>query len=44
MSCLSIFNGNELMVFFNGGWSQLMNKLSLIASLSLLAPEARISK
>ena len=30
------FNGNDLMVLFNWGWSRLINKLSLISSLNLL--------
>ena len=38
------FNGNDLMVLFNWDWSRLINKLSLIRSLSLFASEARISK
>ena len=38
------FNGNELMVLFNWGWSHLINKLSLIRGLNLFASEARISK
>ena len=38
------FNGNDLMVLFNWGWSRLINKLSLIRSLNLFASEARISK
>ena len=38
------FNGNDFMVLFNWGWSRLINKLSLIRSLNLFAPEARISK
>ena len=32
------------MVLFNWGWSRLTNKLSLIRSPNLFAPEARISK
>ena len=38
------FNGNDLMVLFNGGWSRLINKLSLIRSPNLFASEARIPK
>ena len=38
------FNGNDLMVLFNWGWSHLINKLSLIKSLNLFASEARILK
>ena len=38
------FNGNDLMVFFNWGWSGLISKLSLIRSLNLLASEGRIWK
>ena len=34
------FNGNDLMVLFNWGWSHLINKLSLIRSLNLFASEA----
>ena len=30
------FNGNDLMVLFNWGWSRLINKLSLIRSLICL--------
>ena len=37
------FNGNDLMVLFNKGWSRLINKLSLIKSLNLFVLEARIS-
>ena len=29
------FNGNDLMVLFNWGWSRLINKLSLIRSLNM---------
>ena len=38
------FNGNDLMVLFNWGWSRLINKLSLMRSLNLFVSEARISK
>ena len=38
------FNYNDLIVLLNWGWSRLMNKLSLIRSLTLFASEARISK
>ena len=38
------FNENDLMVLFNWGWSRLINKLTLIKTLNLLASEARISK
>ena len=38
------FNENDLMVLFSWGWSRVINKLSLIRSLNLLASEARISK
>ena len=31
------FNGIDLMVLFNWGWSRLISKLSLIRSLNLLA-------
>ena len=44
MSQSNNFNGNDLMVLFNWGWSCLINKLSLIRSLNLLASEAKISK
>ena len=37
------FNGNDLMVLFNWGWSRLINKLSLIRSLNLFASEGRIT-
>ena len=40
----NIFNGNDLMIVFNWGWSRLINKLSLIRSPNLFASEARISK
>ena len=35
------FNGNDLMVLFNWGWSRLINKLSLIRSLNFYASEVR---
>ena len=38
------FNGNDLMVLFNYGWSRLTSNLSLMRSLNLLASEDRISK
>ena len=38
------FDGNDLMVLFNWGWSRLTNELSLIRSLNLFVSEARISK
>ena len=38
------FNGNDLMVLFNWGWSRFINKLSLIKSLNLFASEVKISK
>ena len=38
------FNGNDLMVLFNGGWSRLINRLSLTRSPNLFASEARIPK
>ena len=38
------FDGNDLMVLFNWGWSRSINKLSLIRSLNLFVSEARISK
>ena len=38
------FNRNDLMVLFSWDWSRLINKLSLIGSLNLLASKARISK
>ena len=38
------FNGNDLMVLFNGGWSRLINRLSLTRSPDLFASEARIPK
>ena len=38
------FNGNDLMAFFNWGWSGLISKLSLIRGLNLLATEGRIWK
>ena len=38
------FNGNDLMVLFNYGWSRLTSNLSLMKSLNLFASEARISK
>ena len=38
------FNGYNLMVLFNWGWSRLVSKLSLMRTLNLLASEARISK
>ena len=41
---LNSFNGNDVMVLFNWGWSRLINKLSLIRSVNLFASEARISK
>ena len=31
------FDGNDLMILFNWSWSHLINKLSLIRSLNLLA-------
>ena len=34
MSKSSSFNGNDLMVLFNRGWSRLINTLSLIRSLN----------
>ena len=36
------FNGNDLMVLFNWGWSRLTNKLTSIRSLNLFASEANI--
>ena len=38
------YNGNDLMVLFNWGWSRLIKKLPLVRSLNLFASEARISK
>ena len=38
------FNGNDLMVLFNWGWSLLINKLSLKKSMNLVESETRISK
>ena len=38
------FNGNDLMVLFNWGWSHLINKLSVMRSLNLFTSEARTSK
>ena len=37
------FNGNDLMVLLNWGWSCLINKLSLMRSLNLCVSDARIS-
>ena len=44
MSQSKNFNGNDLMVLFNWGWLHLVNKLSLIRSLNLFTPVARISQ
>ena len=44
MSQSKSFNGNDLMVLFNWGRLHLVNKLSLIGSLNLFTPVARISQ